>query len=182
MSGQEERDPAVIEQRVKKYIKHNQKNTKIAGCANRSPQLIGSSWKDLVWMQIWIDILQIIPLATAPLRGAATAAANSRVWAAGSEHSGAKLVASFITKGLEHLFSNLCHRISHWEWKLLGRHFLPTSDQLSYVTTWQNGVLHWKHLDWTKHQTVWVELVRDRSRQLFYSFAVKQKIHFWDLF
>lgn len=43
MSGQEERDPAVIEQRVKKYIKHNQKNTKIAGCANRSLQLLGSS-------------------------------------------------------------------------------------------------------------------------------------------
>lgn len=24
--------------------------------------------------------------------------------------------------------------------------------QLSYATTWQSGVLHWKHLDWTKPQ------------------------------
>lgn len=154
MSGQEERDPTVIEQRVKKYIKHNHKNTKIAGCANRSLQLLGSSWNDWVWMQIQTDILQIIPLATAPLRGAAAAAENPRGWAAGSEHRGAKLVASFLSKCLEHLFSNLCHKISRWEWKLLGPHFLPTSDQLSYATTWQNEVLNWKHLDWTKHQAM----------------------------
>lgn len=104
-------------------------------------------------MQVQTDTLQITPLATAPLRGTG-AAASPRSWAVSSEHRHAKLMASFITKCLEHLFSNSCHKTSCWEWKLLGKHFLPTSDQLSYTTTWQNGVLHWKHLDWTKHQAI----------------------------
>lgn len=119
-------------------------------------------------MQIHTDILQIIPLSTAPLRGAA-AAANPKGWAAGGEQKGTKLEASFMTKCQEHLFSNLCHKISYWEWKLLCGHFLPTSDQLSHATTWQNWVLHWKYLDWTKHQAMclsWIGTCLGRSSLL----------------
>lgn len=61
---------------------------------------------------------------------------------------------------------NSCHEISRWEWKLLGRRFLPTSDQHSHATTWQNEVLHWKHLDWTKHKAMclsWIGRCPGRS-------------------
>lgn len=94
MSGHEERDPAIIEQRVKKYMKHNQKNIKIAGCANRSLQLPGSSWSDWVWMQDQTDTLQFTWLG---------AAGKPRDWAASIEHIGAKLVTCFF---LPNVWSN----------------------------------------------------------------------------
>jgi len=62
-------------------------------------------------MQNQTDIVQIVQLGAAPLRGA-SAAANPRGWAAGSEHTGAKLSASFFTKCWEHPLSDLCHKIS----------------------------------------------------------------------